>query len=97
MDEGHAIEAELPEFGYPLPEQNGKSGFILHWKRRIKRADVDYHLLLSHDLQSWETDPPELETLDVTPQPDGVMETVRAKVGITGPGDFFIGVKAKKK
>ena len=97
MDEGHAIEAELPEFGYPLPEQNGKSGFILHWKRRIKRADVDYHLLLSHDLQSWETDPPELETLDVTPQPDGVMETVRTKVGITGPGDFFIGVKAKKK
>jgi uncharacterized repeat protein (TIGR01451 family) len=98
MDGGYLVEAEMPEFGYPVPEDLGdEPGFILRWKRRINRKDIDYKLLLSSDLESWEADSSDLETLSSQPDPDGVMETVRTKVKRGDAQRTFVGVKAKKK
>ena len=91
------LEAELPEFGYPLPEAGGEEGFILRWKRRIRRADVDYHLVLSHDLENWTENSPDLEEIGSEPDPDGVMETVRTRIRGNDAERIFLGVKAKKK
>ena len=55
------------------------------------------YLLLSRDLQTWETDPPELQEVDATTDADGVLETVRTKVTCSGPMRVFIGLRAQKK
>jgi len=54
-------------------------------------------LLLSEDLQNWEENSPDLETLGSEPDPDGVMETVRTRVKRPAAQRVFVGVKAKKK
>ncbi len=98
MNGGQPVEAELPEFGYSIPDDLGdEPGFILRWKRRIKRDDIDYKLVLSHDLGTWESNSSDLKTLGSAPDPDGVMETVRTKVKRGDARRIFVGVKAKKK
>ena len=98
MGGGYDIVAELPEFGYPLPEEGAdEPGFILRWKRRIQHADVDYRLYLSSDLQSWEADSPDLQTVGVEADSDGIMETVRTKVNRPDSMRVFMGIKAVRK
>ena len=93
---GAPLEAELPEFGYALPTENGQ-GFVLRWKRRIHRADVEYRLFLSHDLETWSDDPAQLEEIGSAADPDGVMETVRTRVKRIPAERTFLGIRAKKK
>jgi uncharacterized repeat protein (TIGR01451 family) len=97
LADGAPLEAELPEFGYALPEAGAEDGFILRWKRRIRRADVEYRLFLSHDLETWSDDPAQLEEVGSEPDPDGVMETVRTRVKRTPAERTFLGIRAKKK
>jgi uncharacterized repeat protein (TIGR01451 family) len=98
MGGGYDVRAELPEFGYPLTaEDEGEPGFILRWKRRIRHADVDYKLYLSSDLQSWEANSPDLQTVGVEADPDGIMETVRTKVNRPESMRVFMGIKAVRK
>ncbi len=99
MNGGYSLQAELPEFGYALPEEIPAvaDGFVLRWKRRIQRSDVDYQLFLSSDLQAWETNSPDLQTIGVEPDPDGVMETVRTRINRPASMRVFMGIQAKKK
>ncbi|NCA83915.1 MAG: hypothetical protein EOM72_14465, partial [Opitutae bacterium] len=91
------ISAELPEFGFALPETGGNEGFVLRWKRRIRRNDVEYRLFLSHDLETWEENSPDLQEVAAEPDADGVMETVRTRVRRPGTERTYLGIKAKKK
>ena len=98
------ILAELPEFGFPLPVFDGvavraetASGVVLRWKRRIQRADVQYLLSISENLQQWELDPDDAQTVSVESDTDGVMETVRTRVDRPWAERVFIGVKAVRK
>ncbi len=97
MDGGYAVEAELPEFGFALPEAGGEDGFILRWKRRMKRPDVEYHLYLSDDLWRWSDDLANLQELDAEPDPDGIMESVRTRVELPAAHRVFIGIRAVRK
>ena len=104
MDGGYDLEAELPEFGYPrpvvgetLPRIDDEDGFILRWKRRVRRADVEYQLFLSNDLETWTDNPSDLEEVGTAPDADGVMETVRTRVKRTDAERTYLGIKAKKK
>ena len=97
MDGGYAVEAELPEFGFALPEAGGADGFVMRWKRRIHRADVEYRLFLSHDLEAWSDDPAQLEELGSDPDADGVMETVRTRINRGAAERTFLGIRAKKR
>jgi uncharacterized repeat protein (TIGR01451 family) len=98
MGGGYDVRAELPEFGYPLTEEDAdEPGFILRWKRRIRHADVDYKLYLSSDLQTWEANSPDLQTVGVEADPDGIMETVRTKVNRPESMRVFMGIKAVRK
>ena len=104
MDGGYDVLAELPEFGFPLPvvgetlpRAGEEGGVVLRWKRRIKRADIEYRLSISENLEQWETEPVDLETVGVEPDPDGVMETVRTRVNRPWAERVYIGVKAVKK
>lgn len=94
---GAPLEAELPEFGYALKAVAEEQGFILRWKRRVMRSDVDYRLLLSGDLQTWQEDSPDLAEIGVETDPDGIMETVRTKVKRPDSMRVFVGIKAKRK
>ncbi len=96
MDGGYEVLAERPEFGFELPEDDGP-GFILRWKRRILRADVEYRLYVSDDLIHWEAEPADLETVGVEPDVDGVMETVRTRVDRPLAARVFVVVRARKK
>ena len=98
------VLAELPEFGFPLPETaeiaaraENESGVVLRWKRRVRRADIQYLLSISENLEQWELDPADLQTLGVEPDPDGVMETVRTRVNRPWAERVYIGVKAVRK
>jgi hypothetical protein len=91
------ISAELPEFGFALPETGGNEGFVLRWKRRIRRNDVEYRLFLSHDLETWEENSPDLQEVAAEPDADGVMETVRTRVRRPSTERTYLGIKAKKK
>ena len=96
MGGGYDLRAERPEFGYPLdPDDEG--GFILRWKRRIRRSDIDYQLFLSSDLEQWAADSADVETVGVEPDPDGIMETVRTRVTIPVGARIFLGIKAVRK
>ena len=104
MDGGYDLAAELPEFGYPLPvvgetmpRADGEDGFILRWKRRVRRADVEYRLFLSNDLETWTDNPSDLEEVGAAPDADGVMETVRTRVKRTDAERTYLGIKARKK
>ena len=100
LGEGHFLEAELPEFGYPLaplsPETGGQE-VVLRWRQRASRPDVSYHLVVSADLREWREDPPEAQILGAEPDPDGVMETVRARMDFPPSQRVFLGVKAKRR
>ena len=91
------MEAELPEFGYASPDAVAEDGFVLRWKRRIHRADVEYRLFLSHDLAAWSEDATQLEELGTAPDSGGVMETVRTRVNRPWAERVYIGVKAVRK
>ena len=100
MGDGRPLEAELPEFGYPLaplsPETGGQE-VVLRWRQRVHRSDVSYHLVVSSDLREWQEDPPEAQILGAEPDPDGVMETVRARMDFPPSQRVFLGIKAKRK
>ena len=91
------VLAELPEFGFALPEEGPEAGFIVRWKRRVKRDDVEYRLFLSHDLENWTDAPTDLEEVGATPDPDGEMETVRTRIQRPAAERTYLGVKAKRK
>ena len=97
------VLAELPEFGFPLATTEiaarGESGpgVVLRWKRRVHRADVQYLLSISENLEQWELDPADLQTLGVEPDADGVTETVRTRVNRPWAERVYIGVKAVRK
>ena len=92
------VAAELPEFGFALPNENGKQdGFVFRWKRRAKRADVDYQLYVSEDAVHWEADSADMEEVGTELDANGVMETVRTRVNRPRAERIFLGVKAKKK
>ncbi len=98
------VLAELPEFGFPLPALDGvatraesAAGVVLRWKRRIQRADIQYLLFISENLEEWETDPDDVQTVGVEPDADGIMETVRTRVNRPWAERVYIGVKAKRK
>ena len=91
------MEAELPEFGYASPDAVAEDGFVLRWKRRIHRADVEYRLFLSHDLVAWSEDATQLEELGAEPDSGGVMETVRTRVKQGAAERTYLGIQAKKK
>ena len=97
MGDDYDVEAELPEFGFALPETGGDDGFVLRWKRRVRRNDVEYRLFLSHDLEAWSDDPANLVEIGAAPDPDGVMETVRTRVKAIAAERTFLGIRAKKK
>ena len=96
LDGAEPVLAELPEFGF-APPADDEEGFVLRWKRRVRRADVDYRLFLSHDLETWEENSSDLEEVGSEPDADGVMETVRTRVKRTGAERTYLGIKAKKK
>lgn len=96
LNGGYDVQAELPEFGYALPVA-GESGFILRWKRRINRSDVDYQLFVSENLAEWTLEPGDAQTVGVEPDSDGVMETVRTRVNRPWAERVYIGVKAVRK
>ena len=91
------VLAELPEFGFALPEDGSEAGIIVRWKRRVKRDDVEYRLFLSHDLENWTDAQTDLEEVGATPDPDGEMETVRTRVKRPAAERTYLGVKAKRK
>ena len=98
------VLAELPEFGFPLPvndgvaiRADGADGVVLRWKRRIQRADVQYLLFVSENLEQWEMNPDDAQTVGVEPDADGIMETVRTRVNRPWAERVFIGVKATRK
>ena len=92
------VAAELPEFGFALPNENGREdGFIFRWKRRVKRTDVDYQLYVSEDAVHWETNSADMEEVGTELDANGVMETVRTRVSRPLAERVFLGVKAKKK
>ena len=97
LDGEGLVAAELPEFGFALPEEGSEEGFVLRWKRRVKRSDVEYRLFLSHDLENWTDNAADLEEVGAVPDPDGVMETVRTRVKRIGAERTYLGVKAKRK
>ena len=99
MAGGYEVTAELPEFGYPLAMSRSadEPGFILRWKRRIQRDDIDYRLFISEDLAQWTTEPADARTVGVEPDLDGVMETVRTRVDRPQATRIFIGVQAVRK
>ncbi|HPT17518.1 MAG TPA: hypothetical protein PK388_09575, partial [Kiritimatiellia bacterium] len=94
---GEFMEAELPEFGYASPDAVAEDGFVLRWKRRIHRSDVEYRLFLSHDLAAWSEDATQLEELGAEPDAGGVMETVRTRVKQGAAERTYLGIQAKKK
>ncbi len=96
MGAGTELRVERPEFGFEMPEETD-SGFILRWKRRIHRTDIDYQLYLSSDLEQWAEKGAELETVGVEVDPDGVMETVRTRVTTPADSRIFLGIKAIRK
>ena len=96
MGGGYDVRAELPEFGFPLPSAR-ETGFVLRWKRRVKRADVEYKLFLSDDLATWESDSPDLQEVGAEPDFDGAMETVRTRVARPQAERTYIGIKAIRK
>ena len=96
MGGGYDVRAELPEFGFPLPSAR-ETGFVLRWKQRVKRADVEYKLFLSDDLATWESDSPDLQEVGAEPDFDGAMETVRTRVARPQAERTYIGIKAIRK
>ena len=101
---GDSVLAELPEFGFPLPEPGGTEirgdvgdGFILRWKRRVHRADVEYKLYLSDDLATWESNSLELLEVGSEPDPGGTMETVRTRVNRAQAPRTYISIQAIRK
>ena len=97
LDGDGALAAELPEFGFALPEAGLEDGFIVRWKRRVKRNDVEYRFFLSHDLEAWTDAETELEEVGADPDPDGVMETVRTRVNRPWAERVYVGVQAVRK
>jgi hypothetical protein len=65
--------AELPESASPCrtaeiaARAESESGVVLRWKRRVRRADIQYVLSFSENLEQWELDPADLQTLAVAP------------------------------
>jgi uncharacterized repeat protein (TIGR01451 family) len=105
MGGGFNLVAELPEFGFGLPpgradgENAGEPGFVLRWKRRVRRADVDYRLFISDNLRTgWQAAAEgDFRELGAEADPDGVMETVRTRIELPPARRVFIGIHARKK
>jgi uncharacterized repeat protein (TIGR01451 family) len=105
MGGGFDVLAELPEFGFDLPpgradgENAGEPGFVLRWKRRVHRADVDYRMVVSGNLRNgWQPAAEgDVQELGADPDPDGVMETVRTRILLQDNNRVFIGIQARRK
>jgi len=99
MGDGELSEPEWPDSS-PAPElvrMASESGFVLRWKRRILRSDVDYQLWLSDNLEEWAGASADLRTLSVEADADGIRETVRTWIYCPPSKQIFVGIKAKKK
>ena len=97
MDGAGELVAELPEFGYAIPDEAAGGGFIMRWQRRVNRPDLDYHFYFSPDLVTWSNITTGTETISVEPDPDGIMEIVRTRVNLPAAENIFLGVKAVRK
>jgi hypothetical protein len=98
LGEGELLAPELSTASASdFPRMSSGSGFILNWKRRIQRSDIDYQLWISGNLQQWEANAPDIQTLSVEPDADGLMETVRTWVDCPESNRIFVGIKAAKK
>jgi hypothetical protein len=97
MDGAGELVAELPEFGYAIPDEAAGGGFIMRWQRRVNRPDLDYHFYFSADLVTWSNITTGTETISVEPDPDGIMEIVRTRVNLPAAENIFLGVKAVRK
>ena len=75
----------------------GADGFVVQWKRRIQRNDVEYRLFVSEDLQTWEAGGEDLQELGATAEPDGVMEVVRTNIRRPNAMHVFVGIRAWQK
>lgn len=53
---------------------------VVTYHRRIERPDVEYVLGVSDDLTQWDESPAELQEASVTPDENGITETVRTDV-----------------
>lgn len=53
---------------------------VVTYQRRIERPDVEYVLGVSDDLVLWDESPAELQEASVTPDENGITETVRTEV-----------------
>lgn len=73
------------------------SGIVIQWRRRIRRDDVEYRFILSEDLRSWASAAADLEELGAAPDPDGVMETVRTRIGRPDARRVFVGILAVRR
>lgn len=79
------------------PPQGGE-GWLLTWKRRMYREDVDYQFFLTENLLEWRPAPSEgLSMIAMEPDSEGVMETVKTRVVWTNSPRLFMGIKAVRK
>lgn len=58
----------------------GQAYFTVHWTRRRGADDLTYHVELSPDLGAWTGQPAQVLEVAVTPNPDGITETVTARI-----------------
>jgi hypothetical protein len=98
MGGGYDARAERPEFGFPLPAQD-ETGFVLRWQRRIRRADIDYRLVITENLfEEWQVATSgDSQEISSEPDPDGVMETVRTRIDRPQALRIFVGIRARRK
>ncbi len=91
---GDGVLAVEPAAG----EADGEdSGFVVRWRRRIQRSDVEYRLYVSEDLRTWEPGSTDLQELGATPDPDGVMETVHTRIFRPDARRLFVGILAVRR
>jgi hypothetical protein len=83
--------------GRPSSVQGGE-GWLLTWKRRACREDVDYQFFLTENLLDWlPASPGVFSMIAVEPDSEGVMETVKTRVEWTNSPRLFMGIKAVRK
>ncbi len=98
MGGGYDVRVERPEFGFPFPAPD-EAGFVLRWKRRIRRADIDYRLLITENLlEEWQV-ATSGDSREISSEPDlnGVMETVRTRIDRPQALRIFLGIQARRK
>ncbi|MGA1530541.1 MAG: hypothetical protein ACO398_07315, partial [Kiritimatiellia bacterium] len=70
-----------------------EEGFVFKARRRALGRDIVYRLRVSEDLENWQDDPVDVETLSVEQDPGGETETVRMRVNRPNAKRLYIGRK----